>query len=395
MERVNIYFWVIPILYLALAVVFYLVARNNRESTSAAMAARAFAIALASILVETQHGLLSRSLVGFAVPLHWLAIICTLEAFLLRQGKHMPRHAWWLFAFGVIVNLIFAFILPNVGVRASVSQIVGALLIAIAVPPLWRYRRGLFDRAIAWVALISLVCYVVRLLLFLLWGYGSGRSPLLPTTPFTTVFYFTSGIVALMSAMLLLLAITADLIERHYKTAMVDALTGLGNRHALDRVANRHKDGSDVMGAVLILDLDHFKSVNDAHGHAMGDAVLRAAAQTIQSAAGSFGHMVRLGGEELAVLVRADHADAAPQLADVLCQLLALQHVGSGDGLVPITVSIGVAWLAADEILGEGLRRADIALYAAKNGGRNRVVLENVDAPGRQCVTSPSRFAWI
>lgn len=395
MGQSHIFFWVVPILYLALAAVFFYVARTHRDSSSASMAARAFTIALIAILIDTQRGWFPPGFFVFAVPLHWLVIHYSMDAFLLRHGQRLPRRVWLVFALGLAINLFFAFVIPRVGVRVPNSQAVGAAIIALGLPILWQHRRGLFDRAIAWVVAGSLGCYLTRLALYFMWDYGTSYSTSPTWSPYMTLFYFTSGIIALASAMLLLLAITADLIERHHQTATVDALTGLGNRHMLDKLASAHADGSAKLGAVLILDLDHFKAVNDAHGHDMGDRVLRAAAQTIRNCAGSFGHLVRLGGEEVAVLVRDYHADAAPQLAEVLRQAIALQHVDATVAIAPVTTSVGVAMIDAYEGLGDAMRRADMALYAAKNGGRDRVVV----ASGAGYVARDSgqapRFAWM
>ncbi|MCC7395146.1 MAG: GGDEF domain-containing protein [Sphingomonadaceae bacterium] len=395
MGQSHIFFWVVPILYFALAAVFFYVARTHRDSSSASMAARAFTIALIAILIDTQRNWFPSGFFVFAVPLHWLVIHYSLDAFLLRHGERLPRRVWLVFALGLAINLFFAFVVPRVGVRVPNSQGVGAVIIAMGLPMIWRHRRGLFDRAIAWVVAASFGCYLGRLLLYFMWDYGHGYAAHPTWSPYMTLFYFTSGIIALASAMLLLLAITADLIERHHRTATVDALTGLGNRHMLDKLAGAHGDGSGKLGAVMILDLDHFKAINDAHGHAMGDGVLRAAAQTIRNCAGSFGHIVRLGGEEVAVLLRHYHADAAPQLAHVLRQAIALQHVDAPDALPPVTTSIGVALLCAGEGLGDAMRRADMALYAAKNGGRDRVVVASNAMDAASDAAQAPRFAWM
>lgn len=169
-------------------------------------------------------------------------------------------------------------------------------------------------------------------------------------------------------------------IEELELLASRDPLTGLGNRRVMERllvegVGRRARDGAGF--AAMLVDLDRFKLVNDTHGHAVGDAVLRAVAATLDGAAP--GRVVRFGGEEfLALTPVADAADAV-RLAETLRRLVAAVHVTAGEGRLGVTASIGVAVLGAADTAGTLLERADRALLAAKAGGRNRVLL--VDAP--------------
>jgi diguanylate cyclase (GGDEF)-like protein len=153
-----------------------------------------------------------------------------------------------------------------------------------------------------------------------------------------------------------------------------DALTGLGNRaqfqRALEEVA-----GEWHGAALLMVDLDHFKEVNDSHGHAAGDAMLRAVAIRLRMAARHDDLVCRLGGDEFAILLRgSDAAQRGPALADELAS--ALQQAVPADGLqLAASASIGHAAFPADAEDIEGWQRAaDLALYAAKHAGRGRAV---------------------
>jgi diguanylate cyclase len=147
-----------------------------------------------------------------------------------------------------------------------------------------------------------------------------------------------------------------------------DILTGLGNRALLgDRlraVTGRH--------ALLLLDLDGFKDVNDVHGHPVGDALLVSVAERLRELVDSDCTLVRLGGDEFAVLLDGARAERAERVAASIVRALR-PAFPVGDGHTEITASVGA--LLADEPLtpGEALRRADLALYAAKAAGRNRV----------------------
>jgi diguanylate cyclase (GGDEF)-like protein len=124
--------------------------------------------------------------------------------------------------------------------------------------------------------------------------------------------------------------------------------------------------------SVLIFDVDHFKAINDTHGHAVGDRVLAdLVARTGTVLRGDA--CARLGGEEFAVLLPHADADAAVQLAEDLRQTLErAAATGAGGAVVRYTVSVGVSSFDDGESFASLLQRADAALYAAKRGGRNR-----------------------
>jgi diguanylate cyclase (GGDEF)-like protein len=162
-----------------------------------------------------------------------------------------------------------------------------------------------------------------------------------------------------------------------YESSMRDVLTGLMNRgslfeHLTRRVERFKRDRTDV--AVLIIDADHFKQVNDRFGHAAGDEVLRAIALAGMRVLGETDVFARYGGEEFAVLSRADGPQAR-ELAEKVRQAIGALWVEVGAGAIAVTVSVGVATLSECEIV-DGLElfaRADARLYAAKRAGRNQV----------------------
>lgn len=156
--------------------------------------------------------------------------------------------------------------------------------------------------------------------------------------------------------------------------ATVDSLTGLLNRHAFFEQAQalRVRAGSAGRMALLMLDLDHFKRINDRFGHAAGDDALRLFANAVQTVLAGRGIVGRLGGEEFALALPAP-LDEVMQVAEQLRAAVMEASLPTGSGPYTVTVSIGVAALDGGEALTIGLARADQALYAAKHGGRNRV----------------------
>ena len=159
-----------------------------------------------------------------------------------------------------------------------------------------------------------------------------------------------------------------------------DALTGVWNRRAIierlqNEISRAARDGGAL--ALAMIDIDHFKNVNDVHGHQAGDAVLREMADRVSGLLRSYDALGRYGGEEfLAVLSGCDPQDAVG-LAERLCQAVASKDFRADEKSIPVTISIGVSHVAgangADAA--ELVRRADHALYRAKAAGRNRVEL--------------------
>ena len=162
--------------------------------------------------------------------------------------------------------------------------------------------------------------------------------------------------------------------------AVTDALTGLNNRRYLDTHLATLVDRSNRRGrplSVLITDIDHFKAINDTHGHEGGDDVLRDFARRVRGAVRGADLACRYGGEEFVVVMPDTTSDIAAQVAERLREAVAAApfKISATGVAAPVTTSVGIATLEAN---GEGadalLRRADKALYQAKNDGRNRVV---------------------
>ncbi len=178
--------------------------------------------------------------------------------------------------------------------------------------------------------------------------------------------------------------VSRDLTERKLredeikKLAMVDPLTGAYNRRKGDALLaaefrNRERYGHPF--AVLMLDIDHFKEVNDRRGHDAGDAVLCALVQTCRKVLRPMDIVIRRGGEEFLIVLPNTTADDAMSTAERVRATVAATEVNASEGApILFTISVGVASPGA-ESPSELLSRSDEALYAAKTGGRNKVML--------------------
>lgn len=158
-----------------------------------------------------------------------------------------------------------------------------------------------------------------------------------------------------------------------------DTLTGLYNRRKFYELANQelsrsHRTKSPV--SLMMIDIDHFKQINDTYGHAMGDMVLQSLADTMQHALREMDVIARLGGEEFAILLPETSLKQTTELAQRLRLKIANESVAVAEGAeIKFTVSIGIdEWRESDPNLDALLNRCDTAMYQAKNSGRNCVV---------------------
>jgi diguanylate cyclase (GGDEF)-like protein len=180
------------------------------------------------------------------------------------------------------------------------------------------------------------------------------------------------------------------------RLAMTDDLTGLPNRRAFLAAAER---AIDLIGAaaspptLLIVDLDHFKRVNDAYGHRAGDQALQAAAQALaRSVRSDIDFVGRLGGEEFVVLLDAADEETARRAAENARAAIAAMRVATPNGEIAVTASIGYTPLAAQDSVSAALQRADEALYVAKRAGRNQIASRGSTAVERPPATIDSRL---
>ncbi len=198
-----------------------------------------------------------------------------------------------------------------------------------------------------------------------------------PTTQ--NLVFFALGTLALPGLTLgAVMMANARMVSDAVHAADHDFLTGAASRRAFFALAEREQARAVRHGGglgLLLLDVDHFKRINDTHGHAVGDLVLRELVKVTQDVVRKVDVCARLGGEEFAVLLpEADLETALAVAARLRAALDRSLQSAPGRVRIPYTVSIGVAMLAEGDTLTTLMARADAALYAAKAGGRNRVV---------------------
>ena len=167
--------------------------------------------------------------------------------------------------------------------------------------------------------------------------------------------------------------------------ALTDPLTGLLNRRGFDQQMQRIGQGSLTGCTLLIVDIDHFKAINDAHGHLLGDKVIAAVAGVLRACVGERGPIARIGGEEFAVLLGQTSTAGGAELAERIRNSVErgkIRRADTDESIGNVTVSIGVAGGNASEAFESLMNRADQSLYQSKSAGRNRVTIAERPLPG-------------
>lgn len=191
-----------------------------------------------------------------------------------------------------------------------------------------------------------------------IWLWGVSIALFIPLLIAPPCAYFVLSIVRMLQ----------ETIEKVDSQIRFDPLTGILNRnHFLDSVRGR-----EASGVLMIADADHFKKINDTHGHAGGDEVLRILANTLKQSVGNQGIVGRLGGEEFGIFLPSTSMAKGEQVAANICQTMRqVQMIVEGRS-IGITLSIGGTVHAATTAIGHSLKIADRRLYAAKHAGRDQ-----------------------
>ncbi len=292
------------------------------------------------------------------------------------------RHRY--LAFGVMLTLEqllfylqFTYISPDIRLRIVVRSFAIATIAALSAKVLFR-QSNLALRYPARVAGWAFASYGALQLSWIgasfLWVPTADRLHPGAVQAFYSCINFLLGMSVCFSVVWL--AVCAQRRDLQLM-ATTDGLSGLMNRRTFDEVLKQEIQSYDRRQeptAVLLIDLDHFKMINDGFGHAMGDQVIRRVSKLLSANTRSADEVARYGGEEFVMLLRGQRLDQAESIAERLRgQIVAM--AGLPDP-IRVTASIGVAARRAEDSAASLLKRSDDALYASKRGGRNRVSTE-------------------
>ncbi len=318
-----------------------------------------------------------------ATLFHVTGALTFCEAVMMRMGMHFSRSVGGALAvvvFGLVVGLIYfdgryVFIAPTVNLG------LGLMTASLCFQARALSKGSWIERLLMGALMAFSAHFVVQAVLaFLFTGDAAAPSELIHSRYWLGVMIAVS-LTGVLVGLLILVVTTADVVKELQRERDSDPLTGLLNRRGLERQADvlLHAPQRSSYG-VIIADIDHFKSINDAFGHPIGDQVLVEFARILSSVDGGCVTVGRVGGEEFVLLAKGN-AEQCEALGDRLCGLVARHSFAKLPAGYKVTSSFGIAMVRGGETLWETAARADLALMRVKNRGRNRVAMEGLEFP--------------
>lgn len=324
-------------------------------------------------------------LIGWGSPVLGLPVFPGLEGLVWILAMSLEMAAYCVF-FGFvrwgrvllpITLLSSAIVLAGAALGVNyvqLSALVGAVVALFAAAMAWALLRRRSASLLQRIIGVNDALFATAILVWVASAW-LGKGPL-DHSAAQQVAYLTGYMLMIVNGFGFLLLCKQKDDSRMAKLATTDCLTGLPNRHAFLEQA----DGARLLAqrqrtglGLLMIDIDHFKQINDRWGHASGDEALVVFARTVRQLLREHETIGRLGGEEFALLLPGADLDVAVQAAERLRRAIREATVITSGPTYRMTVSIGVVVLDPHEDLGGAMARADHALYAAKRAGRDRV----------------------
>lgn len=359
------------------ATVFATIYLHDRKQSMAGWLALAYLSGLGAFLVDISRSFFDPVISDIVSKmLFWCFSIALVLGIFARYRSSYPFVAiGGIVGAGLVTLFWFSFIDPDIILRSIFSSLTAGLLLLCALPLFWKKRSGLLDNIM--FILIAALCSTYFLRPYIIYGVldAAHTSENYQSSAYAMLLHASSAFCGLACGVVMLIVVGHDIILKHQLATTIDPLTGLLNRRGLDQYISKELDkGTTTDRAIMIIDLDEFKKVNDSFGHETGDNVLKRAASILQRVTGKLGKVARIGGEEFVVLL--DQLSSADRL--IVAQHLRLSvgmivhpEIGTTDR---VTASFGISIITKDESFSMALRRADSALYEAKSDGRNCVV---------------------
>lgn len=300
----------------------------------------------------------------------------------LRQFYGLPDRIWLLFpALGGIIGVFwFANIQPGIGMRVLIVTLCWLTLFsACSATLLFSARKdaAVSRRVLAGIFAFAAAFALLRLFFFLNPPDGGIPDVIDASNWINIATPMMAGILPVVGTTAFLLMCSERLRRQWEHAASTDYLTGLANRRTLATAGEQRFQAARASGkalAVAIIDIDHFKSINDRYGHDIGDLALKHVAGSLEQCCRQDELPGRQGGEEFVVVLGNGLPAEALAAGERLRQAVASHPFGEAGQALSLTVSIGIALQSsADDSFDRLLGRADSALYAAKANGRNRV----------------------
>lgn len=379
----EVYFQLMNPLVFGLFAVGFLCIYQMRPTTSALVISLSYVFGALSFIADLIFQ--NSTLLITRVPIAGLYAI-TIALLVGGLSLHYRGRAPWKLLGGVIVLhlVVYAYLMMIEAhwIRSFSANFGCGILSAIG---LFAFRGKLdrtLDRVLLAVYAVSCLQCFLRPIAIALFAAGPLTAENHNETTFIFTMHFVVGACAVTMGMTLLVVFSQAIFNDLRDSSVTDVLTGINNRRGFDDAGTALLQNHAMEPVSLILaDLDHFKSVNDNHGHAFGDRVIASFGALIGDYA-KFGRVAgRQGGEEFALLLPGVSLAMAAELAESIRRRFASTSIQDGETRIGITASFGVAEQRDGESLSRLMSRADQALYVSKDAGRNRVTCDLEVAP--------------
>ncbi|MEQ7874666.1 GGDEF domain-containing protein [Sphingomonas sp. ASV193] len=373
MSETRILFALIPATFALFATALLVVALSDRRLVAARWGAATFAMAAIGVSLDSLRPPGSNWSL-FAV--HVAVVACFAKALAARFGQPFPRAAGAMLAAAAVMPTLARIVGAPLDLRHLLFHAAMSGAVAMLLGNCWHWgQRRRVDRLLAGGLAAILSTYLFRLFWLALFPLGDSLAAQPDFFAISTniLFHALIGLSGAIAALLLLMIVGADLMSWQVERARIDALTRVGNRHALADAISDDRSGAWRCGGVVSLDLDHFKAVNDLYGHAIGDRLLQEVGEALRAAIGGAGRLCRTGGEEFVLLVDENDRARLAELARAACETVAAICLDDEAASLKPTASVGYHPRFERDSINDAMRRADLAMYRAKAAGRNRV----------------------
>lgn len=292
----------------------------------------------------------------------------------------LPKNLWPYAAAIYATIFWFTVIEKHVGLRSAILPTAGAISLLLSAVMIMRHRAK--PRPAEWAAAVTILLFGLSQLAaaYVAVSQGAAGNDVFEAL-YVNINFLSLPAGYTGTAMFIIFMLASDLSEQMKEVAVRDQLTGLLNRRGFAEQTEREyatARRTDRPISVIMIDIDHFKTINDEYGHAAGDNALCHFAKILKVTRRSDDILARMGGEEFAIVLPGTVLEEAIRISEELCQLLKEAPMIVDGITVPMTASFGVATLSLnDTCMTDAVIRADRALYRSKRAGRNRVDLES------------------
>jgi len=311
--------------------------------------------------------------------IYLLSVMFSVIGIAMRYEKLVPWKILLLIYLGTVgFGYILYQAMPDLITKAYIISSGCSFMMAAALPLIRDHRHKKLDNLLFYFVMAA----SAQLMLNSALVFHADKLPTFLNTlddaEFIAILNLTVVVISLCIAICLLLSYALEIIGELKLKSDVDALTKILNRGAFDTQARLNitlAHDQKLPFTMILADIDFFKKVNDTFGHAAGDEIIKSFSETLQSTVRVMDHTGRVGGEEFAILLPSARLEIGKEIAGAACVAFEAKDHQEFVRDLPITASFGVAELRENESYYDLFKRADEALYMAKNSGRNRVAL--------------------